>query len=87
MTCQYAGPHRSLAVLEQRCHTQSIKLRVPGQLAATPGDKAGIRANPESAVARDEQSVKGLVGEMLTRRRLPGDTANAIEAKQAEFPA
>jgi hypothetical protein len=73
-------------VLEQRCHKQSIKLGVAGQLAATPANKASKRANPKSAVARDEQA-KGLVGEMLARRGLPGDTANAIEAEQSEFPA
>jgi hypothetical protein len=73
-------------VLEQRGHKQSIKLGVAGQFAATPGNKAGKRANPKGAIARDEQA-KGLVGEILTRRGLPGDTANAIEAEQAEFPA
>ena len=61
--CQpVAGPHRSLTVLEQRCHKLSIKLRAPGQLAAVPGYKAGKRANPKSAVARDEQAVDVLSG-------------------------
>src|SRR4051812_28834194 len=40
----------------------------PGQLASTPGYKAGKRANPESAVAPDEQGIDILVGELLTRR-------------------
>ena len=70
-TAQRAGPHRSFPVFEQRCHKLFAKLRVPGQLAAIPADKAGKRANPKSAVARDEQTVRG--GEMLTRRWLPGD--------------
>ena len=64
-----------------------LQLRALGQLAAAPGYKAGKRANPESAVARDEQAVDVFVREMLTRGWLPGDTANAIEAEQAEFRA
>jgi hypothetical protein len=71
-------------VLEERCHQQSIKLGIARQLAATPGNKAGKRANPKDAVARDEQA-KRLIGEILTGRGLPRDTANAIEAEQAEF--
>src|SRR5271165_2682820 len=82
-----AGPHRSLTILEQRCHKVVTKLRARGQLAATPGCKAHSRANPKGAVSRDEQAVDGVVGKMLTRRWLPGATANAIEAKQAEFCA
>ena len=61
-------------------------LRVLGQLVAIPAYKAGKGANPKSAVARDEQTI-GLVGEMLTRRWLPGESVNSIEAKQAEFTA
>ena len=83
---QYAGPHRSLAVFEQRCHKEFTKLRVLGQLAAIPAYKASKRANPKSAVARDEQTIRS-AGEMLTRRGLPGDSVNAIKAKQAEFAA
>jgi hypothetical protein len=60
---------------------------VSNQLATIPGHKASKRANPKSAVARDEQAVDVFVREMLTRRWLPGDAVNAIEAKQAEFPA
>src|SRR5271166_3806541 len=80
----YARPHRSLAVFELRCHEAFANLRVRGELAAIPAYKAGKRANPKRAVARHEQSV-GFLGELLTRRWLPGDTSNAIEAKQAVF--
>src|SRR5208337_2602014 len=86
---QRTGPHRSLTDLEQRCHKlfRKLLLRARGQLGTVPTYKAGKRANPKSAVARDEQAVDVLVREMLTRRWLPRNTANAIEAKQAEFRA
>src|SRR5271166_3514508 len=82
----YAGPHRSLAVFEQRCHEEFANLRVLGQLAAAPAHEASKGANPKSAVARDEQTVR-ILGEVLTCRWLPRDTSNAIEAKQAVFRA
>ena len=76
----YAGPHRSLAIFEQRCHEVFANLRVPGQLPAAPAHEARKRSNPESAVARDEQTVRCAL-EALTRWWLPGDGVNAIEAK------
>ena len=63
-----------------------VSFRVLRQLAAYPAKEAGKRANPESAVARDEQTVRR-GGELLTGRGLPGDSVNAIETKQAEFAA
>src|SRR5271165_1278903 len=53
-TCQCAGPHRSLIVLEQRRDKLSIKIPVGGQPGATPGYKASKRSNPKRAVARGE---------------------------------
>ncbi len=86
-TKQCSRPHCSLSVLEQRFHKLPIKLGVPSQLAAVPGCKAGKGAYPKSAVTRGEQSVDVLIRKMLTRRWLPGDTSNTIEAKQPEFRA
>ena len=86
-TPQRADPNRTLMVLKQRCHELLIKLWVPGQLAAIPTDEAGICANPKSPVACDEQLGDSVAREILTRGRLPGDIAVAIEAKQAEFRA
>src|SRR5208337_316885 len=81
-----AGPYCSLAVFEQRCHKDFAKLRVLRQFAAIPAHEASKRANPKSAIARDEQAVRS-AGEVLTRRWLPGDSVDAIEAIQAEFAA
>src|SRR6185369_1690892 len=81
-----ASPHCSLAVFEQRCNKLSVKLGIPDQLDAIPAYKAGKGADPKCAVARDEQAVRS-IRELLTRRGVPGDKANAIEAEQAEFAA
>jgi len=43
------------------------------------------RANPKTPIARDEQASNITAGEMLTRRRLPGDCPHPIETKQAKF--
>ena len=61
-------------------------LGIACQFAATPGCKASKRAKQESAVARYEQAIR-LAGETLTRGRLPLDSVNAIETKQAELAA
>ena len=50
---QYPGSHRSITIFDQRCYEEFANLRVLGQLAAIPTYKAGKRANPKSAVARD----------------------------------
>ena len=55
-----------------------------GQLAVVPTREAGIRPNPESAIAGDEKSVR-ILWELLAGRRLPGKKTNAIGTKQARF--
>ena len=65
----------------------SGKFRVLSQLAVLPTCKPFIGANPKTPIARGEQASNVAAGEMLTRRRLPWDEPNAIEAKQAEFRA
>jgi hypothetical protein len=67
--------------------TLSGKLRVVSQLAVLPTCKPFRGANPKTPIARGEQASNIAAGEMLTRRRLPWDAPNAIEAKQAEFRA
>jgi hypothetical protein len=74
-------------VFKQREHKLFIKLRVMGQASAIPTDKAGIRTNPKSSVSGAEQFGDCSARQVLTRRRLPGDAAIAIESKQTEFRA
>jgi hypothetical protein len=57
------------------------------QASAIPTDKAGIRANPKSPVSGAEQLANCSARQVLTRRRLPGDAAIAVESKQAKFRA
>ena len=77
-------PSRSSNSDATKCSTE---LRTPGQLAAPPGYKAGIRANPESAVARNEQAVDVVCRADADPQRLPWAPSNAIEAEQTEFCA
>ena len=80
-----ADPHRPRPILEQRCHEFGHVL-VQGQRPAAERGEAGKGADPQSAVARDEQAVDVLLGETLALGRVPRDDANAIEAKKAELP-
>ena len=57
------------------------------QTSAIPTDKAGVGTNPKSAVWGAEQPGDCSARQVLTRRRLPGDAAIAVESKQAEFRA
>ena len=78
-------PHRSLTVFEQRCHKLVVERWGPGKPAVPQDNESAKRANPKTAVACDEQAIDVLIGELLTRRWVPREKANAIEAKQAEF--
>jgi hypothetical protein len=62
-----------------------VERRSPGKPAVPQDDESAKRANPQTAIACDEQAIDVLIGELLTRRWLPGEKANAIEAKQPEF--
>src|SRR4029453_16159086 len=78
-------PHRSLTVFEQRCYELVVECRRPGKPAVPQDYESAKRANPKTAVACDEQAIDVLIGELLTRRWLPGEKANTIEAKQPKF--
>jgi len=65
----------------------SRNFRVVSQLAVLPTGKPFSGADPKPPIARGEQLSNIAAGEMLTRRRLPWDAPNAIEADQAEFRA
>src|SRR6185295_1073828 len=78
-------PHRSLTVFEQRCYELVVERRRLDKPAVPQDYESGKRANPQTAIACDEQAIDVLIGELLTRRWLPGEKANAIEAKQPEF--
>src|SRR5215469_5930032 len=84
---QPAGPYRAFPVLKERRNNLPSKFRVLNQLAVLPTCQPFPSADPKRPVARDQHPPNISGGEMLTRRRLPGDAPNAIEAKQAEFCA
>ena len=62
-----------------------MERRGPDKPAVPQDHESAKRANPKTAVAGDEQAIDVLIGELLTRRWVPGEKANAIEAKQPEF--
>src|SRR4030095_16160844 len=83
---EYAGPHRPLAVFEQRCHEELVELRIVGQFGSVPANQTREGADPENAITRDQQAV-WFVRELLTCGKFPRNKANPIETKQSEFPA
>src|SRR5580693_538720 len=82
-----AGPHRSFTILDGRSKFQSGKIGIVRELAVLPTCEPLIGANPKTPIAPGEQTCNHAAGELLTRRRLPGDGPDAVEAKQAEFRA
>src|SRR5271157_3016377 len=57
------------------------------KLAVLPAGKPLVRANPKSAVARNQEVLNKIAGELLTVWRLPRDGLDAIEAGQSGFRA
>ena len=84
-TTERSRPHRALTVFEQRCHELIMECRRTGKLAVPQDYESAKRADPQTAVAGDEQAIDVLIGQLLTRGWLPGEKANPIEAKQPEF--
>jgi hypothetical protein len=85
---QAARPDRAFIVLDDLCTNRlACQRRVLSQLAVSPARQPFCCADPESPVARRQQVVNSLGGEMLTLWRLPGDSLDTIEAEQPEFRA
>jgi hypothetical protein len=80
-----ANPYRSFTIFKQRLNLKSIKLCVLSQLAVFPTYKPFSSANPKRSIARGEQPFNIAARELLSRRGLPGNAPNSIEAKQAEL--
>src|SRR5579859_2306495 len=82
-----ARPDGSLAVLEQCVDEPSFELRIQGEPIASPACQARVRADPERAIARTEQTADVGIWERLTRRRLPRNGPDAVEPKQPQLRA
>src|SRR5262249_17660837 len=80
-----ADPHQTRTVLEETMNILSVQLRVPCELALPPAGQSLRRANPQSAIARAEQTPDRARGKRLTRGRLPGHGLDAIDPSQPEF--
>ena len=80
-------PHRLLTIFKERAKHDSGNLPILRELAVLPTDKAPQRANPQSAVMRHQQGDDKIAGELFTMRRLPGNSTNTVETKQAELRA
>jgi hypothetical protein len=74
-------------ILKERINGLAGKLRVLSQLAILPTCQTFTGSNPKTSIARGEEAFNKIAGEMLARRRLPGDTPHAIKTKQTEFRA
>src|SRR5262249_13115191 len=84
-TCVPAGPYRSFVIHKERIDAVASELRILGQPAVHPTGKTFQRADPDSPIARGEQTSNPPVGELFISGRVPGHTPNAVEAQHAEF--
>src|SRR4030095_4341715 len=82
-----AGPDGAVAVLKQAGDSLFLHLVISGELLIFPTRQAFRGANPESAVASDQQFWDFIAGQLLTRRRLPWDSSHTIETQQAKLCA
>jgi hypothetical protein len=59
--------------------------RAPNQFVSVPSCEARKRADPNIAVASDQQAINVFIRELLICRWVPRESANTVEAKKAEF--
>src|SRR5262249_20715543 len=82
-----AKPDRAAAILEELRHIDSAELRVHSERSGLPARHAVEGGDPQRPVARGEQRRDVSRRKTPTRRRLPRNRPNAVEAKQAELRA
>ena len=84
--CQPTCPDCAVVILEHLgTNVLTRKLRVLGEFSVFQTHKSFRGANPKRPVVCGEQAENTVGREMLTRRRLPDNTPDAIEAHQAEL--
>jgi hypothetical protein len=74
-----AHPNCSFTILNQLANSLPVQLRIVSQRPVFPARKPFVGANPKSPVASAEQGSNRSARQMLSGRRLPRHTPNAIK--------